>query len=81
MVERGLERIKRRCRIATRYDTTLSSFRSFLALALVYLLTLDAAGILPGVYVVRPLTVPSGTMEVRCLLQSANRVNRHQGLT
>ena len=80
MVERGLERIKRRCRIATRYDTTPSSFRSFLALALVYLLTLDAAGILPGVYVVRPLTVPSG-MEVRCLLQSANRVNRHQGLT
>ena len=39
---------------------TLSSFRSFHALALVYLLTLDAAGILHGVYVDPTLTVPSG---------------------
>ena len=61
LIERAFERIKRYRRISTRYDKTVRSFRSFLIVTLVHILTKTAASVLREVYVDRPLPIiPDG---------------------
>ena len=55
LVERAFERIKRYRRISTRYDKMVTSFRSFLIITLVHLLTRDKTSALREVCVLRPI--------------------------